>query len=333
MDLSDFDYELPRQLIAQKPLDDREGSRMMVLDGDRVRHRLFADLPEFFASGDVLVLNDSRVIPARVHGTRGTGGRVELLLLGAGSDTVEALVRTKPLRAGERIALAQGSCVVEERVAGARYRVRFETDGGLPGFLERHGEMPTPPYIRKRLASQERYQTVFARRPGSVAAPTAGLHFTAGMLERLRQRGVLIAFITLHIGPGTFQPVRAQTVVGHRMEAEYFRIPAETAVAVNERRGRLFCAGTTTVKTLESAAREDGTLGEMEGWSGLFIYPGYEFKIRPDGMLTNFHLPESTLLMLVSALVGRERLLHAYYEAVRERYRFYSFGDAMLCLL
>jgi len=346
VDLSDFDYELPRELIAQEPLDEREGSRLMVLDGERVRHRAFTDLDEFLQSGDVLVLNDSKVVPARVRGKRSTGGKVELLVLGTGDDrpppesggpiskdTSHALVRAKPLRPGEKIELAEGNCIVEERVAGARYRLRFDVKGGLAGFLERHGEMPTPPYIRKRLDRQERYQTVFARKAGSVAAPTAGLHFTPKMLERLRQKGVAVCFITLHIGPGTFQPVRSRTVEGHRMDAEYYLIPAETAVSVSERRGRLFCAGTTTVKALESAANPDGTLAGSEGWSGLFIYPGYEFKLRPDGLLTNFHLPKSTLLMLVSALVGRERLLQAYGEAVRERYRFYSFGDAMLCLL
>jgi S-adenosylmethionine:tRNA ribosyltransferase-isomerase len=333
VDLSDFDYDLPKELIAQEPLEEREGSRLMVLDGDRTRHWSFSDLPDFFESGDVLVLNDSKVVPARVRGKRSTGGKVELLVLGTGGDTADALVRAKPLKAGEKIALADGSCTVEERVAGARYRLSFEIDGSIAGFLDRHGEMPTPPYIRKRLDRQERYQTVFARRPGSVAAPTAGLHFTPEMLERLREKGVSVAFITLHIGPGTFQPVRSRTVEGHRMEAEYYLIPAETAAAVSERRGRLFCAGTTTVKALESAAGSDGSLPESEGWSGLFIYPGYEFKLRPDGLLTNFHLPKSTLLMLVSALVGRERLLGAYMEAVSERYRFYSFGDAMLCLL
>jgi S-adenosylmethionine:tRNA ribosyltransferase-isomerase len=333
VDLSDFDYDLPRELIAQEPLDEREGSRLMVLDGDRVRHRAFADLDEFFRSGDVLVLNDSKVVPARVRGRRSTGGKVELLVLGTGGSTADALVRAKPLRAGERIELAAGSCTVEERVAGARYRLRFEVDGGLAGFLEKHGEMPTPPYIRTKLEKPERYQTVFAKKAGSVAAPTAGLHFSPEMLGRLRQKGVVVCFITLHIGPGTFQPVRSRTVEGHRMDAEYYLIPAETAVSVSERRGRLFCVGTTTVKALESAAGSAGALPESEGWSGLFIYPGYEFKLRPDGLLTNFHLPKSTLLMLVSALVGRERLLRAYTEAVGERYRFYSFGDAMLCML
>ncbi len=306
---------------------------MLVLDGDRVRHRSFADLPGFLESGDALVLNDSRVVPARILGKRATGGKVELLVLAAGGPVAQSLVRAKPLCPGERIALAEGSCTVGERIAGARYRLRFDVPGGLARFLERHGEMPTPPYIKKRLERQERYQTVFSKRPGSVAAPTAGLHFTSGMLEALRRKGVRVAFVTLHIGPATFQPVRARDVWSHRMEPEYFQVGGEAAAAINERRGRLFAVGTTTAKALESAAGADGTVAETEGWSDLFIYPGYEFRLRPDGLLTNFHLPRSTLIMLVSALVGRERLRRAYAEAVREKYRFYSFGDAMLCLL
>ena len=333
MDLSDFDYELPPGLIAQEPLEDRQGSRLLVLDDDRVRHRNFSDLPEFLRAGDFLVLNDSRVVPARVHGLRATGGKVELLVLGTGGPSAEALVRAKPLKAGERIELGGGSCTVEERLAGARYRLRFDVIGGLARFLERHGEMPTPPYIKKKLEKQERYQTVFSKRPGSVAAPTAGLHFTQEMLDALRNMGVEPAFITLHIGPATFQPVKVRDVMDHRMEPEYYQVGAEAALAINERRGRLFTVGTTAVKALESAARPDGTVSEQEGWSELFIRPGHEFRLRPDGLLTNFHLPRSTLVMLVSALVGRERLLRAYAEAVRERYRFYSFGDAMLCLL
>jgi S-adenosylmethionine:tRNA ribosyltransferase-isomerase len=333
VDISDFDYELPQGFIAQEPPDERGGSRLLVLDGDRVRHRMFADLPELLREGDLLVLNDSRVVPARVYGRRATGGRVELMVLGTGGPTAEALVRAKPLRPGEQIALAEGSCTVEERVAGARYRLRFDVPGGLARFLERRGEMPTPPYIKKRLEKQERYQTVFSKKPGSVAAPTAGLHFTDGMLDALRRKGVAVAFITLHIGPATFQPVKVRDLMTHRMEPEYYQIGGEASFAINERRGRLFAVGTTTVKALESAARPDGTVAEQEGWSELFISPGYEFRLRPDGLLTNFHLPRSTLIMLVSALTGREVLLCAYAEAVRERYRFYSFGDAMLCLL
>ncbi|MBM4247898.1 MAG: tRNA preQ1(34) S-adenosylmethionine ribosyltransferase-isomerase QueA [Euryarchaeota archaeon] len=333
MELSDFDYDLPRELIAQEPLDDRGGSRLMVLDGDRVRHRAFSDLSGFLRPDDVLVLNDSRVVPARLLGKRATGGKVELLVLGTRGPVAEALVRAKPLRPGERLSLGEGRCAVEERVAGARYRLRFEVPGGLARFLRRRGEMPTPPYIRRKLGRPERYQTVFARDAGSVAAPTAGLHFTPAMLDCMRASGVTVAFVTLHIGPATFQPVRARDVMDHRMEPEHYRIGGEAAAAVNGRRGRLVAVGTTVVKALESAARPDGTVPESEGWSDLFIRPGHEFRARPDALLTNFHLPRSTLIMLVSALVGRERLLAAYAEAVRERYRFYSFGDAMLCLL
>jgi len=330
---------------------------------------MFSDIPEYLGKGDVLVLNDSRVIPARLHGKRETGGKVELLLLGAGGDTVEALVRSKPLREGEKVSLSGGSCDVEKRIAGSRYRLHFSVPGGLASFIEKCGEMPTPPYIKKRLERQDRYQTVFARKPGSVAAPTAGLHFTPQMLSRLKETGVELAFVTLHIGPATFQPIREKEVEGHRMEPEYFQVPEETARAINERKGRLVAVGTTVVKTLESAMVQTmgigyrvsgsgygvtlndngrtashpipdtrypipcggGPLAASEGWSELFIYPGYDFRLRPDMMLTNFHLPRSTLIMLVSSLVGRERLLGAYKEAVRERYRFYSFGDSMLC--
>jgi S-adenosylmethionine:tRNA ribosyltransferase-isomerase len=331
--LSEFDYELPRELIAQEPLPDRGSSRLMVLEFGLTRHCMFADLPGYMRKGDVLVLNDSRVIPARLRGKRGSGGRVELLLLGAGGETVEALVRAKPLKKGESISLPGASCEVEERLAGSRYRLRFSVPGGLAAYLETHGEMPTPPYIKKRLEKQDRYQTVFARQPGSVAAPTAGLHFTPRMIGLLEDLGVTVAFITLHIGPATFQPIRESNVEMHTMEPEYFRIPENTAAAINGRKGRLVVVGTTVVKALESAAMKipGGRLAGAEGWSELFIHPGHRFLLRPDMMLTNFHLPRSTLIMLVSALVGRERLLGAYGEAVREKYRFYSFGDSMLC--
>lgn len=366
MELSAFDYALPKELIAQEPLPDRGASRLLVLDGDRIHHRMFSDLLEYVGKGDVLVLNDSRVIPARLHGKRETGGNVELLLLGAGGDTVEALIRSKPLREGQKVSLTGGSCEVEKRIAGSRYRLRFSVPGGLASFIEKCGEMPTPPYIKKRLEKQDRYQTVFARRPGSVAAPTAGLHFTPSMLSRLKETGVEVAMVTLHIGPATFQPVKESNVEGHRMEPEYFVVPEGTARAINGRKGRLVAVGTTVVKTLESAmgrttgagcrapgsgmTKENGRssrdpvpgprspvpcgggqLAATEGWSELFIYPGYDFRLRPDILLTNFHLPRSTLIMLVSALVGRERLLRAYAGAVKEKYRFYSFGDAMLC--
>jgi len=253
VELSEFDYNLPKELIAQEPLADRGSSRLMVLEGASIRHRMFSDLPEYLRKGDVLVLNDSRVIPARLHGKRETGGSVELLLLGAGGDTVEALVRSKPLKEGQRILLPGGGCEVEKRVAGSRYRIHFSVPGGLASYLEKFGEMPTPPYIKKRLEKQDRYQTVFAREPGSVAAPTAGLHFTPQMLSRLEMMGVKVAFITLHIGPATFQPIKELVVEKHRMEPEYFLVPEETARAINGRKGRLVAVGTTVVKALESA--------------------------------------------------------------------------------
>lgn len=363
MDLSEFDYALPKALIAQEPLAVRGASRLMVLEGDRISHRMFSDLPDHLHEDDVLVLNDSRVVPARLFGKRETGGKVELLLLGSDGDRAEALVRSKPLKAGEVIHLPDGTCRVEARIAGSRYSLSFSVPGGIPAYLDRFGEMPTPPYIKKALRQQDRYQTVFAQRPGSVAAPTAGLHFTPGLLERLRAQGVATAFITLHIGPATFQPIRETAVERHRMEPEYFRIGEEAARTINGRKGRLVTVGTTTVKALESAIAmgsrqqaagimgdgakplspeprdpdpeprtpKPGVLVPTEGWSELFIYPGYQFRSRPDAVLTNFHLPRSTLIMLVCALVGRERLLGAYAEAVRAGYRFYSFGDAMLC--
>jgi len=332
VDLSDFDYNLPRELIAQEPLPERGASRLMVLDGKKILHRMFSDLPDYLRNGDVLVLNDSRVIPARIFGKRETGGKVELLILNADGEKAEALVRAKPLKAGETVKISDGKCCVEKRIAGSRYALSFAVKGSISGYLDKFGEMPTPPYIKKRLDKQDRYQTVFACKPGSVAAPTAGLHFTDSMLSRLKEMGVTVAFVTLHIGPATFQPVREKEVEGHRMEPEYFQVPEETARAINGRKGRLVAVGTTVVKTLESAAGEGGRPAPKEGWSDLFIYPGHLFRSRPDMMLTNFHLPRSTLIMLISALVGQERLLAAYAEAVKERYRFYSFGDSMLCL-
>ncbi|MGQ9583708.1 MAG: S-adenosylmethionine:tRNA ribosyltransferase-isomerase [Thermoplasmatota archaeon] len=372
MRISDFNYELPKELIAQEPVARRDEARLLVLSKEGVEHRRFTDLPGYLAAGDVVVVNDSRVVPARLRGRRATGGRVELLLLSFGSGGAEALVRSKPLREGERIRVPGGEARVVRRVAGSRYLLLFDvrssacTPSDLRPYLERHGEMPTPPYIKKRLEEPERYQTVYAREPGSVAAPTAGLHFTPEVLEGLRRRGVAVAPITLHIGPGTFSPVRASEVEEHRMEAEYYRIPQSSAEAISGRRGRLLAVGTTVVRALESAAlqspglpdprpgsscleggcapahsgsapgdlrREPSTILPSEGWTGLFIRPGHEFRLRPELLLTNFHLPRSTPLLLVSALVGRERLLAAYEEAVREKYRFYSFGDAMLCRL
>jgi S-adenosylmethionine:tRNA ribosyltransferase-isomerase len=346
--LSDFDYDLPKGLIAQEPLASRDASRMLVLDGPKIIHMSFGDLPEYLRQGDVLVLNNTLVFPARLAGKRDTGGKVELLVLKNDGERAEALVRAKPLRPGETISITGGKCEVVKRIEGARYQLEFSVPGGIAEHLDRHGTMPTPPYVKKKLESPERYQTVFARNRGSVAAPTAGLHFTPELLDQVRAKGVSVAFVTLHIGPGTFQPVKALNIDGHKMEPEYYQVTEETAKAVSGRKGRLVAVGTTVVKTLESAARqgagtgnEDGNgmgskvggrLVASEGWSDLFIHPGHEFMLRPDVLLTNFHLPRSTLVMLVSAYAGRERILAAYAEAVREKYRFYSFGDSMLCL-
>ena len=360
--LSDFDYDLPKELIAQEPLAKRDASRMLVLDGKKISHRSFSDFPGYLEKGDVLVLNNTLVFPARLAGKRETGGKVELLVLRNEGERAEALVRAKPLRPGETISITGGKCEVVKRIEGARYQLDFSVPGGISGYLDRHGTMPTPPYVKKKLESPERYQTVFARNRGSVAAPTAGMHFTPELLDGIRARGVTVAFVTLHIGPGTFQPVKALDVEGHKMEPEYYQVPEETAKAVNGRKGRLVAVGTTVVKTLESAARlvagngsdardgaglhdggsltptadgssrKGGRLVASEGWSDLFIHPGHEFRLRPDMLLTNFHLPRSTLIMLISAYAGRERILAACAEAVREKYRFYSFGDSMLCL-
>lgn len=331
MRLADFDYELPNELIAQEPLAQRDASRMLVLDGQRISHRSFRDLPGYLHRGDVLVLNNSLVVPARLAGKRETGGKVEMLVLKNEGEQAEALVRAKPLRPGEMIEFQGGKCEVVKRLAGARYLLEFSVPGGISDYLDKNGTMPTPPYVKKKLERPERYQTVFARNRGSVAAPTAGLHFTPELLDQIRAKGVTVAFVTLHIGPGTFQPVKALDIEKHTSEPEYYQVPEETAQVINGRKGRLVAVGTTVVKTLESASC-GGKLVRAEGWSDLFIYPGHEFRLRPDILLTNFHLPQSTLIMLVSAYAGREMILAAYAEAVREKYRFYSFGDSMLCL-
>ena len=341
MRVSDFDYALPESAIAQSPVEPRDASRLMVLDrrSGKIQHRIFRDLPEYLSPGDVLVVNDSRVIPARLFGEKeGTGGSVELLLLERRAlDTWEALVRPgRRVRPGARLVFGGGLLraeVTDVTPAGGRMIV-FRYEGVFEELLRRLGEMPLPPYIKQKLDDPERYQTVYSREEGSKAAPTAGLHFTPGLLETIRRRGVEIVSLTLHVGLGTFRPVTAETVEEHVMHAEYFRIPAQTANAVNrakEQGGRVVAVGTTAVRTLESAADETGRVHPGDGWTDLFIYPGYRFK-AVDAMVTNFHLPRSTLLMLVCAFAGREETLAAYRTAVEEGYRFYSFGDAMLIL-
>lgn len=345
MNVDEFDFDLPEKLIAQVPLTDRTASRLLTLDrksGD-IAHRRFSDIAELLGPGDVLVLNDTRVIPARLFGVKqDTGAKAELLLLKPlREDLWEALVKPgKKLRKGAVVQFGADesgeplltATIAEEGEMGGR-TVRFEYEGIFNELLDRLGEMPLPPYIHEKLSDQSRYQTVYARHEGSAAAPTAGLHFTETLLDELRLKGVRIAYVTLHVGLGTFRPVSADTVEEHRMHAEYYHIDDETAQAVNEAKrsgNRVVAVGTTACRTLESAAAKLGgaMLAADEGWTDIFIYPGYEFRVI-DALITNFHLPRSTLVMLVSALAGKDRVLHAYEEAVREEYRFFSFGDAM----
>ncbi len=339
MKTSDFYYDLPPELIAQTPLERRDGSRLMTLDRKTgaVEHHHFYELPDFLSPGDCLVLNDSRVLPARLLGHREpTGGAVEVLLLqDKGAGVWECL--TKPGRKthkGTELSFGGGeltATVVGEEDEGKKL-VEFHYEGIFLEVLERLGKMPLPPYIKEELADGERYQTVYSRVTGSAAAPTAGLHFTNELLATLRAKGVKIAYVTLHVGLGTFRPVKAEEITDHHMHSEFCILPEETARVLNETRaagGRIVCVGTTSCRTLESFAHEDGTFTPASGWTDIFIYPGYRFKAM-DALITNFHLPESTLLMLVSAFAGREHILSAYKEAIDNSYRFFSFGDAML---
>jgi len=334
---SDFSFDLPPELIAQTPLERRDASRLLCLDkrtGER-QHRRFFDLPSLLSPGDCLVMNDSRVIPARLFGVRPTGGSVEVVLLrDLGGGDWECLTRPgRKTPPGTEISFGQGELtarVIRAEADGNKI-LHFSHEGIFLEILDRLGQMPLPPYIKTQLSDRERYQTVYSREPGSAAAPTAGLHFTKELLACLEESGVRLAYVTLHVGLGTFRPVKEENIEDHPMHAEYCVIPPETAALVNETRaggGRIVSVGTTSCRTLESFAEEDGTLPARSGWTDIFIYPGYRFKIV-DALITNFHLPESTLIMLVSALAGRENVLSAYEEAVRERYRFFSFGDAM----
>jgi S-adenosylmethionine:tRNA ribosyltransferase-isomerase len=337
MKTSDFNYYLPEELIAQTPLEKRDASRLLHPDKatGETAHRHFYDLPDFLREGDCLVLNDSRVLPARLIGKRETGGVVEVVLLrDMGSSTWECLTRpgrkTKP---GTKLIFGEGelTATVVDCCDGGNKLLKFDYEGIFLEVLERLGKMPLPPYIKTELQDQERYQTVYSHEVGSAAAPTAGLHFTEELLEKIALKGVKICYVTLHVGLGTFRPVKCDDIENHEMHAEYCIIPKDTADTVTEtkrRGGRVVAVGTTSCRTLESFANEDGTLPERSGWTDIFIYPGYRFKCI-DALVTNFHLPESTLVMLVSALAGRENILNAYAVAVREKYHFFSFGDAM----
>jgi len=338
MKTKDFDYELPPELIAQTPLDRRDASRLLCLDKrtGEYSHHHFYELPEFLTPGDCLILNDSRVLPARLLGRRLPGGGAceVLLLIDRGNDTWECLVRPgKHLRTGAQLTFGNGELTAEvtEVLPDGNRLVRFAYEGIFLEVLERLGRMPLPPYIKAELQDNERYQTVYSRVVGSAAAPTAGLHFTPELLAAIEARGVRLGYVTLHVGLGTFRPVKEEEIEAHDMHSEYCVVPAETAALINEtkaRGGRVICVGTTSCRTIESWAAEDGTMRPCAGWTDIFIYPGYRFKVM-DALITNFHLPQSTLLMLVSALAGRENILRAYEAAIRERYRVFSFGDAM----
>ena len=338
MKLSDFNYELPQELIAQDPLLKRSDSRLMVLNRATggIEHRHFSDVIEYLNPGDCLVFNDTKVIPARLIGVKeDTGASIEVLLLKRHDDKVwETLVKPgKKARVGARISFGEGKLVGEVfDIVEVVYRlIRFEYEGIFEEVLDELGQMPLPPYITHQLQDKDRYNTVYAVHSGSAAAPTAGLHFTPELLEEIRAKGVEIAPVTLHVGLGTFRPVKVDDVEHHHMHSEFYMITEESAQKINhakEAGHRVICVGTTSCRTIESAADENGRLKECSGWTEIFIYPGYQFKIL-DALITNFHLPESTLIMLVSALAGKEHVMAAYEEAVKERYRFFSFGDAM----
>ena len=337
MKKSDFYFELPPELIAQTPLEKRDSSRLMCMDREtgEVSHRVFSDLAELLRPGDCLVMNDSRVLPARLLGTRETGGAVEVLLLrDLGGGEWECLTRPgRKTRPGTRLSFGGGelSADVVSVAEGGNRVIKFNYDGIFLEVLERLGKMPLPPYIKEELQDSERYQTVYSRELGSAAAPTAGLHFTKELLEKIAAKGVRECFVTLHVGLGTFRPVKEDEIEDHDMHSEFCIIPEETARIITETKragGRVVCVGTTSCRTIESFANEDGTVDAKSGWTDIFIYPGYRFKCM-DALITNFHLPESTLVMLVSAFAGREHILNAYNEAVANKYRFFSFGDAM----
>ena len=340
MKTHDFWYNLPEELIAQTPLEKRDTSRLLVMDRrtGKVSHRHFFDIIEYLNPGDCLVMNDSRVLPARLLGNRPTGGAVELLLLrDLGNKKWECLAKPgRKLQVGQEVIFGNGeltATILSVQEDGNRI-VEFCYEGIFLEVLERLGKMPLPPYIKAELQDQERYQTVYSRTVGSAAAPTAGLHFTNDLLSEIRAKGVKTAFVTLHVGLGTFRPVKAEDISEHHMHSELCMISKETAEVLNETKengGRVICVGTTSCRTLESLVNNDGTFEEKTKWTDIFIYPGYTFKAM-DGLITNFHLPESTLVMLVSAFAGRDNVLAAYDEAVKEKYRFFSFGDAMTIL-
>ncbi len=338
MRVSEFYYDLPEELIAQEPLEDRKQSRLMVVDKETgiIKHRIFKDIIEYLNPGDCLVLNDTRVIPARLLGEKeGTGGKIEFVLLkNAGGDIWEVILKPgKRARPGARFVFGNGELKAEiiDVVDEGNRLVRFEYDGIFEQILDKVGIMPLPPYISKKLEDKERYQTVYSKHKGSAAAPTAGLHFTKEFLEQIKRKGIEIAYVTLHVGLGTFRPVKVENILDHKMHSEYYSIEEEDCNKINNAKkqgGNVIAVGTTSSRVVETIGDEAGILKPKSGWTDIFIYPGYNFKVV-DELITNFHLPESTLLMLVSALAGRDTIVKAYSEAVKEKYRFFSFGDAM----
>lgn len=338
MKTSDFYYDLPEELIAQDPLEDRSSSRLLVLDKEtgKTEHHIFKDIIDYLNPGDCLVINDTKVIPARLIGEKvGTGAKIEVLLLKRKENDVwETLVKPgKKMKVGAQVSFGNGLLTGEviDVVEEGNRLIKFHYEGIFEEVLDQLGEMPLPPYITHQLQDRDRYNTVYAKHEGSAAAPTAGLHFTPELLEEIQKKGVDIARVTLHVGLGTFRPVKVEEVTEHHMHSEFYQVDEEAAEKINRAKdgpGRVICVGTTSCRTIESAADETGHLKPCSGWTEIFIYPGYKFKML-DCLITNFHLPESTLIMLVSALAGREHVLAAYEEAVKDRYRFFSFGDAM----
>lgn len=338
MDVKDFYYDLPEELIAQDPLEDRSGSRLLVLDKKtgEVEHKVFRDIIDYIRPGDCLVINNTKVIPARLYGVKeGTEAKIEILLLKRKENDIwETLVKPgKKCKVGTKIAFGEGLLTGEivDVVEEGNRLIQFQYEGIFEEILDRLGQMPLPPYITHQLKDKNRYQTVYAKYDGSAAAPTAGLHFTPELLEQVKQKGAKIAEVTLHVGLGTFRPVKENDVLKHHMHSEFYRIEQSEADKINQTKregGRVIAVGTTSTRTLEAAADATGLLREISGWTEIFIYPGYQFQVI-DALITNFHLPESTLVMLVSALAGREHVLNAYETAVKEKYRFFSFGDAM----
>lgn len=341
MKTSDFYFDLPQELIAQDPLEDRSSSRLLVLDREsgKTQHRVFRDIIEYLNPGDCLVVNNTKVIPARLYGSKiGTDAKIEVLLLKRRENNVwETLVKPgKKCRVGAKISFGEGLLIGEviDVVDEGNRLIRFEYEGIFEEILDKLGQMPLPPYIHHQLKDKNRYQTVYAKHDGSAAAPTAGLHFTPELLEEIRKKGVHIAHVTLHVGLGTFRPVKVEDVTDHHMHSEFYIVEPEQAELINRVKkegGKIVAVGTTSCRTLESATDENGILKAGSGWTEIFIYPGYQFKMI-DRLITNFHLPESTLMMLVSALAGKDKIMAAYEEAVKERYRFFSFGDAMFIM-